>query len=100
MAKIAKMPNEAIISGFKGVVDFYFYMGIPCARAWPRAPAGPRAPGVIAAQIPFTEAIHLWGQASQTVRDAYRLAASATSYSGYELFIQGYIKGIYHRDRP
>lgn len=100
MAVLAKMPNEAIISGFKGSVDFYFWKGRACARRWPQAPAGIRSPAVVAAQLPFIEAIRLWGLASKEVKDAYKAASAATSYSGYELFIQGYIKGIYHRDRP
>lgn len=36
MARLHNMPSEHIIEALKGVVDFYFWKGIPCARAWPR----------------------------------------------------------------
>ncbi len=35
MARLTKMPSQAIIDGFKGVIDFYLWMGIPVARKWP-----------------------------------------------------------------
>ena len=100
MAILAKLPSEAIISGFKGVIDYYLWMGIPCARKWPNKPQGARSPAVVAAQIPFTDAVAAYQLTSQSVRDAYKLASSGTGYSGYELFIQGYIKGIYSTTHP
>ena len=46
MAKLTKMPSQAIISLFAGTLDFYVWKGIPCVRTWPRKPQMPRAPAV------------------------------------------------------
>jgi len=36
MARLKALPAIEVIRGFKGVVDFYLWRGLPCARAWPR----------------------------------------------------------------
>lgn len=97
MAKIAKLPSEAVISGFKGKVDFYLWKDIPCARSWPRAPTGTRAPGVVAAQLPFTDAVHLWNQLSPEIKEAYNSFATTTTLTGRDWFIRGYIAGIFKK---
>lgn len=94
-----------IISGFKGTVDFYInhqstdaaleMPGIPCARRWPRSPGHRRAPSVEAQWPVFTTAVHLWNTLSQEVRDAYKSMVTATGLTGRDLFIKGYISGIY-----
>lgn len=100
MAKLAKLPSGVIISGFKGTVDFYVHRGIPCARAWPRAPTGPRAPGVVAAQLPFTEAVRLWNTLSTDIKEAYNSFATTTNLTGRDWFIRGYISGIFKKPLP
>lgn len=43
MAKIAVMPNAAIIDGFAGHLDFYTWCNLTIVRSWPRRPTGPRS---------------------------------------------------------
>lgn len=82
-----------IVSGFKGVVDYYVNMGIPCARSWPRSPGHDRAPLVEAQWGAFAYAASHWTSLSRTVQDAYRLMASGTRMSGRDLYTKSYING-------
>lgn len=95
MAKITVMPHLEIISGFKGVVDFYVHDGQPCARRWPRSPGHRRAPEVEAQWEPFTQATRLWNQLSPEVREAYITMAAGTKFSGRDLFSRSYLKGLF-----
>jgi len=105
MAKLLALPSMDIISGFKGVIDFYVNYqscdrsvagsGIPCARRWPRSPGHKRAPAVEAQWSAFSEASQYWSQLTQDVQDAYNKMASGTGLSGRDMFMRAYIKGLY-----
>ena len=53
MAKLEALPSQGIIDGFRGSVDFYYYLGIPVARKWPRSPGKTRTPKVEATAQQF-----------------------------------------------
>lgn len=36
MTRLEALPEDSIIKGLKGAVDFYYWKGIPVARKWPR----------------------------------------------------------------
>jgi len=93
MAIIKAMPSEAIISGFKGVIDFYYNMGLSCVRRWPRSPGRRRSPPVMASWPIFTRAVQLWRTAPQEVRDAYEYMAGNSGLSARDMFIRGYMSG-------
>ena len=94
------MPHEAIIDGFKGKVDYYFYMGIPCARSWPRSPGKRRAPSVEAQWPLFTYAAREWNNLSTAVQDAYRQLATNSGLSGRDMQVRAYISGLYRYPLP
>ena len=91
MAKLIALPHQAIISGFKGTVDFYVNMGIPCARRWPRSPGHRRAPAVESQWPPFAWASSNWNSLSPIVQEAYRQTAQGTTLTGRDLFTKSYI---------
>jgi len=105
MAKLKVLPNLDIISGFKGVIDFYVNYqacdrevagpGIPCARQWPRSPGHKRAPAVEAQWLPFTTAVSLWNELSQEVKDTFIAMAEGTGLTGRDMFIRAYLAGLY-----
>lgn len=100
MVVLTRIPSQAIVSGFKGKVDFYVYRGTPCARSWPRSPGRRRAAAVEAQWPRFAEAARLWTQISPAVRDAYEKMASNTALTGRDLFTRGYLKGLYTYPTP
>jgi len=95
MAVLKVLPHQAIIDGFKGVIDFYVHRGTPCARRWPRSPGHERSPAVEAQWAAFIEAARLWKQTSPAVQQAYIKMASDTGLTGRDLFTRSYIKGLY-----
>ena len=100
MAKLLAMPQQAIIDGFKGSIDFYVYMGIPCARAWPKSPGKARSASVMAQWPTFTYASREWNNLSQAVRDAYIELATNSGLTGRDMFMRAYITGLYRYPTP
>lgn len=94
MAKITVMPHEAIISGFRGVIDYYYYMGQPCCRIWPRSPGHIRAAPVMAQWPIFTLAVRLWNELSPELRRDYEEMAQASGLSGRDIFMRAYMSGF------
>ena len=94
MAIIKEMVGIKVINGFRGVVDFYYYMGIPVARSWPRSQGKSQTPNSVA-QIPvFIRAARLWNELSPAVKQAYMDMAVTTNLTGKDMFFRGYISGI------
>lgn len=95
MAKITEMLGEKVISGFKGVLDFYYYCGIPVARAWPKSPGSNRTPAVRAGWASFSYASKEWDNLSDEIRRAYEELATGSALSGRDMFMRGYMTGLY-----
>lgn len=95
MAILTELPHQAIISGLKGQVDFYYWNGIPVARSWPRSPGRQRSPAVMAQWPAFTYASREWNELDETMREAYRELAQAAGLSGRDLQMRGYLHGLY-----
>ena len=93
MAKIKHMVGLKVIDGFKGVIDYYYYMGVPCARKWPRKPITSRIPSVQAQWPIFSNAASLWTNLSPEMKAWYEEMAEPTNLTGKDLFFRGYISG-------
>ncbi|GAG55069.1 unnamed protein product [marine sediment metagenome] len=94
MAKIAALPAMSVISGFKGVIDYYMWKGIACVRKWPRSPGHLRAPAVEAQWPAFTEASKIWVTLSPEVQDAYNRMAAGTHMSGRDIQVKTYLSNF------
>jgi hypothetical protein len=94
MAKIKALPGQKVISGFKGVIDYYVWKGIACVRSWPRSPGHRRAPAVEAQWSAFTEASKLWNELSPEVQEAYKRMSAGTSWSGRDLQVKSYLSPL------
>lgn len=94
MAKIGKLPDQQIIDGFKGVVDFYLYMGIPCARKWPVWK--PREPTLLekANQEKFAYINKAYKTLPVEIIEAFEREASATPFTAKDLVVRAYMKGL------
>jgi len=100
MAKLTVLPHEAIIDGFKGVIDFYVHRGIPCARAWPKSPGKSRSPSVMAQWPAFRYATQEWLNLSPSVQAAYNELATNSGLSGRDMQIRAYLTGLYRYPTP
>lgn len=100
MAKLTAMPHLGIIDGFKGAIDFYYYMGIAVARAWPKSPGRVRSPSVMAQWPSFTYASKEWNNLSDTVRRAYEILATNSGLTGRDMQVRAYLTGLYRYPIP
>jgi len=95
VAKLTEMPGAAIIGGFKGKIDFYYYMGIPVARSWPRSPGHDRSPQVEAQWPKFTYVAKLWATLAPEIKDAWNRMATGVPLTGRDIFHKSYYKPQY-----
>jgi hypothetical protein len=61
VAKLVSQADRATIIACRGVIDFYYWKGMPVARAWPRKSTQPRTAGEIASSEEFTAAAKMTG---------------------------------------
>lgn len=98
MAKLKNLPALATIDGFKGTIDYYMWRGIPCARKWPTWHTRTPTPAEAANQQRFSYANRLWSSASTVVKNACNEMAIGTPWTGKDLFVKGYLKGMDYGD--
>lgn len=94
MAKLDKLPALAIIDGYKGVLDFYLCMGIPCVRKWPSSPGKNRSAAVQAQWPVFATAARLYSQLTPAMWQVYFDMAKDTSLTARDVFTKSYISGM------
>lgn len=94
MAKIPKMPAQAVISTFRGKVDFYVHKGVPMARLWPSWKLKKRSPAVQVYIDLFTTAMHAWATLPANIREAYNQQAQESGLMGRDLWVRAFISGI------
>ena len=95
MATLKTLPSMDIISGLKGWVDFYLWMGIPVARRWPRSPGPRRAPQVEAQWSAFSYIAKLWSTLPEYMQEPYRKLAAGSGLVGRDMFSRAYLTGLY-----
>jgi len=95
MARITRLPSQAIIDGYKGTLDFYVCMGIPCVRKWPTSPGHIRSEAVMQQWPIFTLAAQLWRQLSESARQPFVEMAMSTNLTARDVFTKSYISGMF-----
>lgn len=100
MAKLKNMVAQKVIDGFKGTLDFYYYMGIACVRRWPKSPGRLRSPAVRATWGEFTYASREWSNLSPEFRRTYEELSTGSGLSGRDMFTRAYLKGLYRLPLP
>lgn len=92
MARVDKLPERAIIDGFKGVIDFYDHRGIACVRKWPTyRPRKPHAAEAANQQL-FALAVQTWPTLSASVKTAWADMAAASTFTGRDAFTSFFMK--------
>jgi len=100
MARLVILPNQGIIDGFKGTVDFYLWKGVPCARAWPRKPTKQRSAKVQQTWPAFSYAAKEWLNLTKIVQDAYIKLATNSGLTSREMQVRSYLTGLYRYPIP
>lgn len=94
------MAGRKIIDGFRGKIDFYYYMGIPVFRKWPRSQGKSQTPASVAQWPTFTYVSRLWMTLSPFVQQAYDNLAHECGLHKKDWFTRGYLTGIYKYPEP
>lgn len=95
MAKISQFPSLAVISGFKGVLDYYLHGGVACVRSWPKSPGHRRAPAVEAQWATFSYAAHFWSYLTPEIQAQYIAMAENGGLTGRDLAMRAYMSGLF-----
>ena len=95
MVKIRRFPSEAIISGFKGSLDYYEHNGVACVRTWPRSPGHARSAAVTAQWPLFAYASRSWTALTPALQTLYNHQATGTILTGRDLFTRSYLSGAF-----
>lgn len=93
MARLLAMPAQAIVDGFKGVLDFYLWKGIACVRKWPYHPKRKPYPAEKANQDRFARGARAWDPLPEHVKVQYRRMAAGTAFTPRDLFMRLYLVG-------
>lgn len=93
MAKLTAMPQQAIVSGFYGTIDFYVYMGIACARMWPKDRTVPYTPQEQQQWPIFATATRVWTLVDSETRESLEAMTPAASLSARDLATKLYLNG-------
>ncbi len=95
MVIIKEMLGQKQIDGFKGSIDFFYYMGKAVARRWPRNQGKSQTPASVAQQPMFTYVQRLWKETSPFVKAAYESLARDGALHRKDWFMRGYYGKIY-----
>lgn len=71
MPKLTKLPSLDIIHGFRGILDFYLWKGIPVVRKWPVNPKSHHSEATKAAAATFGAVSHAFSLIGPTPLTAY-----------------------------
>ncbi|MBA7645467.1 hypothetical protein ES703_53225 [subsurface metagenome] len=93
MVRLKVMPQQAIVDYWKGIVDFYYCMGIPCARKWPHWPKRVSYPLEKANQDSFAYAAQAWKNLPEYVKLLYQDMAAGIGLNRRDLFMRSYLNG-------
>lgn len=94
MAVLKVMPEQAIVDGFKGKIDFYLYKGIPVARKWPVWTRREPYPAERANQDDFRYCNQLYHTLQHFIQLQYQRMAQGTRLTAKDWFVKAYMKGI------
>lgn len=95
MAILERLPSLEIIDGFKGVLDFYLWLGIAVVRTWPKKIGPKRSPEVEATWPSFTYLAHSWQLLDPSVIAAYERMAVGTGLTAKDFYFRLYLTSDY-----
>lgn len=89
MARLDVLPAESIIRGFKGILDFYLWRGLPCVRAWPRYRPARQTDASKAAALLFGAIIKAYSLLGDVPLEAYRADAADHNRTARDIMVSG-----------
>jgi len=101
MAKLARLPNKDIIDKLAGVLDFYYWRGIPCVRKWPAKKRGAITPQEKRTHPAFIYINRLAHTLPPNIVAQWTSMISGTNLTWKDLLVRAYIGHTYEPpERP
>jgi len=100
MARLTALPSLDIIHGFKGILDFYLWKGLPCCRSWPYNPKSHHSEATIAAAATFGAVLKSYSLLADTVLAAYRDDAKDHTRTARDIFMSAKYGKLHQRTVP
>lgn len=89
MARLKALPSLDVIRGYKKVLDFYLWRGVPCVRRWPVTPRSRRTAASNAAAALFGQISRAYGLLSPVARGFLRAEAADQPRTARDLYLSG-----------
>jgi len=89
MARIDVLPSIEIIRGFKGILDFYLWKGLPCVRAWPRWRPARQSNASRNAALLFGAVIKAFSLTHNAVLQQLELEATGIPRTPRDIYVSG-----------
>jgi len=85
MAILPNLPSSAQIASLAGILDFYYYKGIPCVRSWPNKPTKTKA--IKRTWANMRNGNLLWKGVKQVDVEALTYASKASELTNRDMFL-------------
>ena len=89
MARIDVLPSIEIIRGFKGILDFYVWRGLPCVRAWPKYRPAKQTAASLAAALTFGAIVKAYALLANEALEAYHDSAIDNPRTARDYMVTG-----------
>jgi hypothetical protein len=91
MAKVASV-SATVVRNLAGVIDFYYWKGIPICRKWPKRSRFAPTPAVIASRQAFTQSRADLRLVSGSVRTAWAKTAVGATQAWLDYYTSIYMR--------
>jgi hypothetical protein len=91
MGKVKHLSIE-MVRDLSGVVDFYYWKGIPCCRRWPRKTNLPPSAAMLGARNAFTKSRVDLREVSGKVREAWRKVSAGKKQAWLDYYTSIYMR--------
>lgn len=87
MPVLDALPHLTIIRGLKGILDFYYWKGVPCVRKWPVIPPSSRSPASMRSAHLFGAIVAAYSLLGAVLKELFALDATDQTRTARDLFV-------------
>jgi len=89
---VVKSFSREMVRDLSGVVDFYYWRGIPCARLWPRKTTLPPSAAMLGARLAFIQSRKDLRAVSGATRAAWAASAVGVKQAWLDYYTSIYMR--------